>query len=168
MQKFSWKLLSLWIQAIFGIFKAISYIPSSITRTLNKGCISYVVKTWYLLLHKAAFKCQTGVVEQRKAKDNGWKRKEKTERKWFRRFLRPFFIQTPSFFFEPPFPKILFLPSRNEFKSFSRKYLSGSFSVGWAKAGIAIVRDPDEWGMAHWSRIKPSCSESPKIKIVMS
>ena len=25
--------------------------------------------------------------------------------------------------------------------------LSGSFSVGWAKAGIAIVRDPDDWGM---------------------
>ena len=74
--------------------------------------------------------------------------------------MRPFFIQTPSFFFEPPFPKILFLPSRNEFKSFSRKYLSGSFSVGWAKAGIAIVRDPDDWGMVV--SLDPSALHIPK------
>ena len=38
--------------------------------------------------------------------------------------------------------------------------LSGSFSVGWAKAGIAIVRDPDDWGMV--GTLDPSALHIPK------
>ena len=40
------------------------------------------------------------------------------------------------------------------------EFLSGSFSVGWAKAGIAIVRDPDDWGMV--GTLDPSALHTPK------
>ena len=40
------------------------------------------------------------------------------------------------------------------------KILSGSWSVGWAKAGIAIVRDPDDWGMV--GTLDPSALDIPK------
>ena len=41
----------------------------------------------------------------------------------------------------------------DDFQSFWVKeqgLLSGSFSVGWAKAGISIVMDPDDWGICAW------------------
>ena len=41
-----------------------------------------------------------------------------------------------------------------------RKQSYGSFSVGWAKAGIAIVRDPDDWGMV--GTLDPSALHTPK------
>ena len=42
----------------------------------------------------------------------------------------------------------------------SKAGLSGSFSVGWAKAGIAIVRDPDDWGMV--GTLEPSALYTSK------
>ena len=38
--------------------------------------------------------------------------------------------------------------------------LSGSFSVGWAKAGIAIVRNPDNWDIV--GTLDPSALHIPK------
>ena len=39
-------------------------------------------------------------------------------------------------------------------------FLSGGFSVGWAKAGIAILRDPDQEGMV-WN-LYPSALHTTK------
>ena len=38
--------------------------------------------------------------------------------------------------------------------------LSGSFSIGWAKAGMVILRDPDKEGMV--GTIYPSAFPTPK------
>ena len=42
----------------------------------------------------------------------------------------------------------------------SKKHLSGGFSVGWAKAGMATLRDPDQKGMV--GTLYSSAHHTPK------